>query len=32
MADNQQKAEFAHDLQVGLGRNSVPEFSRPVST
>ena len=28
MADNQQKAEFAHDLQVGLGRNSVPEFSQ----
>lgn len=25
-ASNQEKAEFAHDLQVGLARASVPEF------
>lgn len=26
-ASNQLKAEFAHDLQVGLARASVPEFA-----
>ena len=27
LASNQVKAEFAHDLQVGLARASVPEFA-----
>jgi hypothetical protein len=28
MAINQEKAEFAHDLEVGLARKSVPEFDQ----
>lgn len=28
MATNQDKAEFAHDLEVGLARKSVPEFDQ----
>lgn len=28
MATNQERAEFAHDLEVGLARKSVPEFDQ----
>ena len=28
MTSNLQKAEFAHDLQIGLARKSVPEFDQ----
>ncbi|GAB2884741.1 hypothetical protein GCM10027046_11620 [Uliginosibacterium flavum] len=28
MTTNLQKAEFAHDLQIGLSRKSVPEFDQ----